>query len=351
MGLEVLDKYLPRQDAKLDDKLGYAIGWLSGEQYRERLVENIKAHEQKVTPYQGRYNSVTELIGKLKGKKIIVAGGGTSLQSTLPRIQTKRRVSHRVRIAAVNKTHDWLISKNIVPDFGVLSDPRPHVLNYMTPHPKCTYLLAACLDPTVFERFEGFDYKIWVPINEELDSGYIIDKLPSDDGWEHAFVAGASTVGLRTVPLFTVCGVTEFELHGFDSCYAPTDTQENMDNLYAYDKPESDYEHLDVTAVSRETQEGFRCITNKNMANQMREFPHFLENSRNFTMNNVKDGVALEQRVTQTIKVAGDGVVPWLAWKEGCHTNPQEMEKKYKTGHVDYRGTFYSQQENMSYAV
>tara|TARA_R110001592_G_scaffold6393_3_gene34388 strand:+ start:1958 stop:3013 length:1056 start_codon:yes stop_codon:yes gene_type:complete len=351
MGLEVLDKYLPQQNVSLDDKLGYAIGWLSGEQYRERLVENIKAHEQKLTPYSGRYNSITELIGQLKNKKIFVCGGGSSIQNTLPRIQTKRRVSHRVRIAAVNKTHDWLISKGIIPDYGILSDPRPHVLDYMTPHPKCMYLLAACLDPKVFKKFKGFNYKLWVPINEELDSGYLIDHLPVEDGWEHAFVAGASTVGLRTVPLFTVCGVTEFELHGFDSCYQPTQCADDIDNLYAYDKPESDYEHLDVTAVSRETNEGFRCITNKNMANQMREFPWFIERSREFTMNNIKDGVAVEQPVEQNITVAGDGVIPWLAWKEGVHVDPTGMFKKYASGHVDYRGPFYNQQESMTHAV
>lgn len=351
MGLEVLDKYLPKQNVQLDDKLGFAIGWLSGEQYRERLVKNIKAHEQKVNFDRGRYPSITELIGQLKGKKIFVCGGGASIQDTLSRIHTKRRVSHKVRIAAVNKTHDWLISKNIIPDYGILSDPRPHVLDYITPHPKCTYLLAACLDEKVFKKFEGFNYKLWIPINEELDTPYLVDHLPSEDGWEHAFVAGASTVGLRTVPLFTICGVTDYELHGFDSCYKSANCKEDAQMLYAYDKPESDYEVIDVTAMSRETNEGFRCITNKNMANQMREFPWFIEKSREFTMNNIKDGVAVEQHVDQNITVAGDGVIPWLAWKEGIHINPSAMLKKYQTGHVDYRGSLYQLQESISHAV
>ena len=121
--------------------------------------------------------------------------------------------------------------------------------------------------------------------------------------------------------------------------------------LYAYDKPESDYEVIDVTAMSRETNEGFRCITNKNMANQMREFPWFIEKSREFTMNNIKDGVAVEQHVDQNITVAGDGVIPWLAWKEGIHVDPIAMLKKYQTGHVDYRGSLYQLQESISHAV
>jgi hypothetical protein len=68
-------------------------------------------------------------------------------------------------------------------------------------------------------------------------------------------------------------------------------------------------------------------------------------------MNNIQDGVAVEQPVEQNIMVAGDGVIPWLAWKENIHVDPEAMSEKYLSGHVDYRGPFYNQQESMTHAV
>jgi len=351
MSLDALDAYIPKRRKSLDDKLGSAVGWLTGEKYRERVIQNIKNHEQRVTYKQGRYPSIVDEIGTLSGKKIIVVGGGSSVADTLPRIRSRRRVSSQVKIVAANKSHDWLISKGMVPDYGVLSDPRPHVLNYMTPHKDCTYFLAACLDPIVFERFQGYDYKLWVPVNEEDDPPALIEALPSDDGWEHAFVSGGSTIGLRIPPMFSILGANDFEMHGLDSCYQPAETEDDALHLYAYDKPESDYELIDVTAVSRETEAQFRCITNKNMANQMREFPWFLDKAKAFVLNNVQDGLISEKTVEQKVTVAGDGVIPWLAWKAGCHLTPDAMQKKHGNGDVDNRGEFYKQLRTENYAA
>ncbi len=286
--------------------------------------------------------NVVRYHNKYRGHKLIICGGGASLQDTLGRVRSAQRMSKKVCIAAVNKTHDWLIERGIVPDFGILVDPRPHVINYQTPHPKTLYLLGSTLDPLVVEKFQeaGAEYAMWLPQTNKGDKEFMLERFPASKGYSHAFVTGASTVGLRTISLMTILGFEDFELHGFDSCFSTAKTIQDVQQLYAYAKPESTHERRDININDPMDGTGFRCVSNDNMTNQASEFYDILKKAENFIM----DG----KRYRQTIRVAGDGAIPWLAYKVGKHMDMPAMEKKYgKYQLFDYRVDMNSK-ENVS---
>jgi len=76
-----------------------------------------------------------------------------------------------------------------------------------------------------------------------------------------------------------------------------------------------------------------------------------LDKAKAFVLNNVQDGLISEKTVEQKVTVAGDGVIPWLAWKAGCHLTPDAMQKKHGNGDVDNRGEFYKQLRTENYAA
>lgn len=292
------------------------------------------------------YPSVAKFEGLWAGRKLVIVGGGYSLKKSFARVRQMKKLSKKVCIASVNKSHDWLIKRGIIPDFGVLVDPRKHVINYMTPHKDVMYLLGLSLDDAVFEKFEkaGAGMAVWVPLSDDQDKPFILKHYPPERGFAHAFISGLSTVGFRTVSLGSVLGFTDFELHGFDSCYAPFATNAQMveaygaargksppkiEGLYAYDKPESDYEMHDFTFEAHDGAT-FRFFANNNMAIQARQYAEYLQKPNLY----YRDGAPVVQRV----KLAGDGVIPWMAYKAGMHADMAGMDRKYaKIKDFDYR--------------
>lgn len=122
-----------RPTRPLSDVVRPSLGCITEEENRERLGTSLEMDLPSVAALKGKYT----------GQKLIVCGGGASLERTLADIRRARRLSRRVKILAVNKTHDWLIEKGIVPDFGVMMDPRVHLVDYMTPRSGVTYLFGA----------------------------------------------------------------------------------------------------------------------------------------------------------------------------------------------------------------
>lgn len=267
--------------------------------------------------------NIVRLRNKFRGHKLIICGGGASIQDTLGRIRSAKKLSRKVCIAAVNKTHDWLIERGIVPDFGILCDPRYHVVDYMTPHPKTLYLLGMTLQPGVVEKFQaaGSSYAMWLPQTNPGDREFMIERFPPTKGYSHAFITGSSTIGLRSIPLGTVLGFEDFELHGFDSCFASADGFDKIQKLYAYAKPESTQEMRDINIEDPQDGTSFRCVSNNNMTNQADEFYSVLKKAETFTI----DG----KRHRQSITVTGDGVIPWIAYKCGRHLDMDGMRRKY----------------------
>lgn len=321
----------------LDDTMSDAIGVGAGAPLWRHYARS---------PYF-KFPSVAHLANSYLGQKLVIVGGGMSARRTVAKYRTMSKATRGVCIAAPNKSHDWLVKQGIIPDFGVLVDPRPHVVGYIRPRKDVLYLLGLSLADEVFEKFlkAGAAFATWIGVNHPDDEKTVVGLYPPEKGYAHAFVTGLSTVGFRMVTMGSLLGFTDFELHGFDSCYAPFRTnaelaaayhkancitdQEPIAGLYAYAKPESEYEMRDTT-FEAEDGSTFRFMGNNNMTVQARNYADFLIRPNRWKV----DGVYLRQDV----KVAGDGIIPWMAYKAGRHLDMTAMERKY--GYIkdfDYR--------------
>lgn len=281
--------------------LGKGAGRLSD---RERL-------ERCRSVYTYGIPSASILVGKYSGK-IIIAGGGPSIKDTVKDIRRQLRLSKRTKLVAVNKTHDWLLSLGIKPDFGVMIDPKPWVAEYMTPTKGVTYLLGAKCDPAVFKRFKGHpNVYHWHPI-ETVDE---LDTLRHRN--DFLAVPGQSTVGLRCDPLFYELGFRDFEFHGIDCSKVGK-------NGHAYEKitPATDLRDVSITLDFNDKRRQY--VGSNHMARQIGEFKDMLEMYDEMERNG--------QRQPTTIKVAGEGALPfWAALTYGMHVrddynkNPETM--------------------------
>lgn len=289
----------------LKDEVGKAGGRLTLDEHRERLA------------YAQRYPlpSMALIAHKWAGERVIICGGGASLTKSLPAIRTRRKLSKRTKIMACNKTHDFLLSKGIVPDFGIMLDPKEWVKDYMTPHRDVIYLLGSTLHPDVLDKFKEAKAKAYIyhPIGDG-DSDYLLSLFPAHQN-TMAMIAGYSTVGLRSVYASEVLGFDEIHLHGFDSCYDP-----GAKDLYAYAKPNTVHDPMGICVQASDGTE-FKAISNRMMSRQVTEFQDMVYALHSAIQNQHMRPISL--------KVAGDGAIPWLAWKLGIHANPELMQAKY----------------------
>jgi hypothetical protein len=287
-----------------------SVGCISEDENRERLGAALSLN----------LPSIAALKGKYAGQTLILCGGGSSLARTLPDIQRMKRLSRRTKILAVNKTHDWLIARGLVPDFGVLMDPRAHIVDYISPHPRVRYLLGASVDGRIFEKFCGRKVYLWHPIGTARDAPYVRELLQKQYPWKSvAMIPGPSTVGLRALTLaMDILGFSKIELHGFDSCY-----DAETSKLWPYDKSVTfEPVKVDFTIFSKTDGAKFRCASNPDMARQVYEFDRMIE----LLIASVRSGA---RQYLPNITIAGDGAIPWMAWKNGGHATPERMAAKY----------------------
>lgn len=294
----------------LDDYVGRAGGRVSLEEHQRRLV------------YAQRYPipSLVTIAHKYHGKRLIICGGGASLKATLPAIRKRLKLSKNTYVMACNKTHDWLLSKGIKPDFGIMLDPKEWVKDYMTPTKGVKYLIGSTCHESVLHKFKDHDAYIWHPIGDMSDEPMLRRMFPNQG---MAMVSGYSTVGLRSVYVADALGFDECELHGFDSCYDP-----EAKDLYAYRKDVTVHDPFGVTLKANDGT-SFKCVSNRMMGRQIGEFKKMAAE------------MAQAQKLGHVrkfgMKVAGDGAIPWQAWKMGIHTNPDTMLAKYgTTGEYNY---------------
>lgn len=303
----------------LSDAVLPSKGCISEDMHRERLVTALGHTWLK---------PLGDLRGSGLGRKIILCGGGASLEHTLNDIRAELSGANPPLVMAVNKTHDYLIANGITPDYGVLMDPREHVFDYMTPTVGVKYLFGGSVDPRLWDKFKNNDVYLWHAAATEKDHSFLRDLLKKRPWLSIASIPGPSTVGLRALNIIIdVLECPSVEMHGFDSCYAPQDGA-----LWAYHKPVT-FEHsrVDFTVISQKDGKKLRVYANADMSRQVYEFDAMMELMR----NSYRAGV---RKRLPKIMIAGDGAIPWMAWCNGAHATSDRMKAKYGQSHIyDYR--------------
>lgn len=263
------------------------------------------------------------------GQDCIVVGSGMSLDVEYVR----ERQAAGARVFVVNKSHDHLIERGIIPDFSVMLDPNARVAGYQTPNRRVTYILGSTCDRGVWERFLGFGIKpfLFAPAMRSDHPDRLAKLFP---GHDICAIGGVTTAGLRTINIAGWMGFMEPELHAFDSCYAPGKNGRDKTGLYGVDKPTTYHDSREDTVISG-TGAKLTFITNGAMARQVLGFASILAS--------LPDQEHQGRVGALRLRVSGDGVIPWMAWKDSAvngwvrHTHPERMAAKYGDAkHWDY---------------
>jgi len=316
----------------LADALGGAKGRLNFTQSCDKIRATVDGK------YSGFRNFV-DLVDSEEGSSIIIVGGGSSLNQTLLDIKIKTRISKKWQIMACNKSHDFLVKNGLGSKitYATMCDPAEWISDYITPRKGVKYLLASQLHDKTLDKFLPFKHHTYVWHTEGVFNG--TPEFMNADGtvtpakfdnvreWfegEYPFVRSgffgrnASCIGMLALFEAVVMGASNVELHGFDSCYL-----QDKKDFHAYDKPKTTKRLVDVTVKSKRKGHTLRFVTNPEMSRQALEF------------GNMIDGVGqyMNGNWNTVVTVAGDGVIPWLAWKDGGryfrHADPEAMQRKY----------------------
>jgi hypothetical protein len=274
------------------------------------------------------FHSMSHLVDKCLGERIVICGSGPSLRASLPRLRT-----FGGKIIACNASHDFLIKNGVKPWAGVIMDPHDWCESYQTPTPGVGYFMGTTVHAKVWQRFREAGVRPWVfiPVMDDEEHKRVLETYENDA----CFLAGATTVGLRTINLALHLGASVVECHGLDSCYAPGQDGLGSNQLHAHSKPHVDHDARVITLASKATGDRITCISNGAMSRQIIGYNSVIES----LPKHISNGRIGKARLV----VAGDGAIPWMAWKDGGpneyveHLDPAAMQAKYgNAGHWDY---------------
>lgn len=177
---------------------------------RDKVLDNVRANLSRDLPWQ--------LPAKEHERPMLLVGGGPSLSQHLEGIRLRQRRGGDVW--ALNNTHDYLISRRIIPNFFAMLDARPENVEFVkSPHDRVTYYLASRCHPSVFEALSGQNVVMWHSL---LLDGQTVDPelenlLGQDRPW--CLIGGGGTIGMRAMVLGYQLGYRTFHLYGYDSCF------------------------------------------------------------------------------------------------------------------------------------
>ncbi len=236
-----------------------------------------------------------------------IIGGGPSIAQEVDAIRALRRGG--ANIVSVNKSHDWLLERGIVPWGHVLLDPKEWVADYVRrPRKDVRYFLASQCHDDTFDALKDYPVFLW-HAGQDFDEGpepnrYLRQCWPQRPWF---VVPGGTTVGLRAMQLGHAMGAHRFHLFGMDSSRA-------AGRLHAYAKDEaSDADSGTLSLRFRGKKYVFD--TNSHMARQQMDFDKFIEDMpKNFAAGVLRRDFALT--------VHGAGLLPFFAAMIGLHADP-----------------------------
>lgn len=161
----------------------------------EKLTENIKANQGKLVGVDllGRWNSTIALVG-----------GGPSLAGQIEELKKYSTVM------VCGSAYDYVMSQGILPEYCVICDADPLVLQYVkTANDYTKFLIASQCAPEVFEYFKEYEAYVWHANGSGFEEN-LFQNAP--------LVGGGCTVGTRAIMLAMGLGYYEQHLFGYDTC-------------------------------------------------------------------------------------------------------------------------------------
>lgn len=149
-----------------------------------------------------------------KSGAVAIVGSGPSLKKNWKKLK-----NFKGDILACNAACQFLLGKGIVPDYMMCFDADPLALEFFTPHPDITYLIASRCPPQAFDMLEGCKVVCWHALGDEH-----INELLDESSRMEPMVSGGGAAVTRAMVLVLPMGYKEVHLYGADSSFSNGDT-------------------------------------------------------------------------------------------------------------------------------
>ena len=245
-------------------------------------VEDISANiesalSRNLTPFQ-------TLMGTKSGRVAIV-GSGPSLHDTWEKLK-----NFPGDILACNASCQFLLGRGIVPTYMFCFDADPLMLEFITPHPEITYLIASRCPPKAFDLLEGCRIVCWHAAGDER----IREILETSRRMEPMVVGGSAAV-TRAMIVGISMGYTDIHIWGGDSSFKEGAT------------------HI-RDSTTKERRMAIMCN-----GRVFETAPWMTQQAEDFK----KLVPSFMQRTGVSFHVHGDGLIPHIARSLGCKTDYQ----------------------------
>lgn len=236
----------------------------------------------------------------------VVCGAGPSIADHVATIQRLKKQG--ANVVSVNKSHDWLLERGIVPWGHVLLDGHEWVSDYVKrPRKDVCYFLASQCHPKTFDALRGSPVFLW-HAGQGFEDGAEPDRMFREQGFgRQPIIGGGTTVGQRVPILGVALGARKFHMFGMDS-------SRTAGRLHAMPKP-----HIVDPGKRRLAYiwNGTRYIfdTNTHMARQQLDFDAFIADLPTRWANG---------QVPRDFAMIfhGSGLTPFWAATLGLHADP-----------------------------
>ncbi len=187
----------------------------------DQIVENIKSSIRRGHPQVWAQAP--------KGERVVLVGGGPSLQSTEKELI--KLIHEGALLVTLNGAYHWCLERNLKPNAQIVLDARESNVRFVQPEvPKCRYYIASQCHPSTWDAVEGREF---VGIYHAVDPEGVLKDILNDyymKAWQGC--SGGTTVCSRALGLLRMMGYLRFDLFGIDSCW--------MDEIHhAYPQPEN----------------------------------------------------------------------------------------------------------------
>jgi predicted O-methyltransferase YrrM len=190
-----------------------SIGAMTNDERFDHAKLNVAVTDKRVMPLTGPNGEFLA-----HNRTAVIVGYGPSLKETWPEIVAERRLNPGdVDVISMSGSHDFLLRRDVTPDYHVECDPRPHkAANITRPNDKTKYYLASCCHPDLIQKLKYFDLSLWHLMNGQ-ESFRITDEIESERN--QPLVCGGGSVGLRSIALFYGLGYRKFLIFGMDCAF------------------------------------------------------------------------------------------------------------------------------------
>ena len=198
----------------------------------EEVGENIRMSLKRKLP---EIEELPEWKKQKGAAPFAIAGGGPSIEYTVESLRNFRTV------LAAGSAHDWLRAHGVKLKYCLVLDPDIIAANYLqNPDPECTYLVASCCHPKVFDLLADYPVVRWHSAGH--DPEWYAEELTAA-GYPRSpdkpVIGGGPTCGLRAITIAWMLGYYNLHFFGLDSNLDP-----NTEAHHAYDFVDPENEQL-----------------------------------------------------------------------------------------------------------